>query len=52
MVIEDESKFLEPNKWYFTNTVLPHTAFNGSTDIRLHLVVTVLGNKWIVIRIK
>jgi hypothetical protein len=45
MVIENESKFLEPNKWYFTNTVLPHTAFNGSTEERLHLVVTVLGNK-------
>ena len=45
MVIENESKFLEQNKWYFTNTVLPHTAFNGSTEERLHLVVTVLGTK-------
>lgn len=45
MVIENESKFLELNKWYFTNTILPHTAFNGSTEERLHLVVTVLENK-------
>jgi hypothetical protein len=45
MVIENESKFLELNKWYYTNTVLPHTAFNGSKEERIHLVVTVLGNK-------
>lgn len=45
MVIENEAKHLEKNKWYFTNTVLPHTAFNGSKDERLHLVVTVLETK-------
>lgn len=45
MVIENESKYLEKNKWYYTNTILPHTAFNGSTDDRMHLVVVVLGNK-------
>lgn len=45
MVIKNESKFLELNKWYYTNTVLPHTAFNGSKEERIHLVVTVLGNK-------
>jgi hypothetical protein len=45
MVIENESKHLKQNQWYFTNTVLQHTAFNGSSDERLHLVVTILGNK-------
>ena len=43
MVIENESKHLEQNQWYWTNTTVPHTAFNGSTEERLHLVVTVLG---------
>jgi hypothetical protein len=45
MVIENEAKHLEQNKWYYTNTVVPHTAFNGSRDERLHLVVTVLKIK-------
>jgi hypothetical protein len=43
MVIENESKFLEQNKWYFTNTKLPHTAFNGSKEDRLHLVGVILS---------
>lgn len=42
MVIENESKYLELNKWYFTNTTLPHTAFNGSKEDRIHLVGVVL----------
>lgn len=41
MVIEDEVKHLEQNKWYFTKTLKPHTVFNGSNDKRIHLVVTV-----------
>jgi len=45
MVIENESKYLKQNQWYWTNTTLPHTAFNGSTDERLHLVVTILDEK-------
>lgn len=45
MVIEGESKHLKQNQWYWTNTVVPHTAFNGSTDERLHLVVTLLQEK-------
>jgi dihydroxyacid dehydratase/phosphogluconate dehydratase len=45
MVIGNESKHLEQNQWYFTNTILPHTAFNGSTDERLHLVATILDKK-------
>lgn len=45
MVIEDEAKHLEENKWYYTNTVVPHTAFNGSKEERIHLVVVILGTK-------
>ena len=45
MVIENESKHLKQNQWYWTNTVVPHTAFNGSTDERFHLVVTILGDR-------
>lgn len=45
MVIENEAQHLEKNKWYFTNTILPHTAFNGSKGERFHLVVTVLETK-------
>ena len=42
MVIENESKYLEQDKWYFTNTTLPHTAFNGSKLERIHLVGVIL----------
>lgn len=45
MVIENESKHLKQNQWYWTNTTVPHTVFNGSTEIRLHLVVTILGEQ-------
>lgn len=45
MVIGNESKHLENNKWYLTNTLLPHTAFNGSIEDRIHLVAVVLENK-------
>jgi hypothetical protein len=43
MVIENEVKFLEQNVWYKTNTLVKHTAFNGSREARMHLVVNVLG---------
>jgi hypothetical protein len=45
MVIENESKHLKQNQWYWTNTTVPHTVFNGSTESRMHLVVTILGEK-------
>lgn len=45
MVIENQSVHLKQNQWYWTNTVLPHTAFNGSRNDRLHLVVTILDEK-------
>jgi hypothetical protein len=45
MIIENEVKHLEKNVWYHTNTFKYHTAFNGSKDERLHLVVNILGEK-------
>ncbi len=42
MIIEDEVKHLTEKTWWKTNTVLKHTAFNGSTAERLHLVATIL----------
>jgi hypothetical protein len=45
MVIEDEILHLEQNKWYWTDTLVKHTAFNSSLEDRIHLVVTILGEK-------
>jgi len=42
MVIDDEVMHLPANTWWHTNTKKPHTAFNGSTDDRIHLVVCLL----------
>ena len=42
MVIDDEIKFLNQNTWWHTNTLKPHTAFNGSKENRYHLVATIL----------
>lgn len=44
MVIEDEVFHIPENEWYFTNTKMRHTAFNGSKESRLHLVAAVLTN--------
>ena len=43
MVIENEIKHLEQNKWYYTKTLNYHTAFNGSKEKRIHLVANILG---------
>jgi hypothetical protein len=43
MVIEDEVKHLESTKWYWTNTIKTHTAFNASKEDRIHLVAVILG---------
>lgn len=43
MVIENEVKHLEANKWYWTDTIKPHTAFNASKEDRIHLVAVILG---------
>jgi len=45
MVIEDEVKHLTESQWWFTNTLLKHTAFNGSAEPRIHLVATILGER-------
>lgn len=42
MIIEDQIKHLEKDKWFLTNTVYHHTAMNGSNSERIHLVVNVL----------
>ncbi len=44
MVIDDEIMHMEQDTWYLTNTKLKHTAFNGSKDERIHLVVNVLND--------
>ena len=43
MVIEDEVKHLEQDKWYYTKTLKKHTTFNGSKERRIHLVANILG---------
>lgn len=42
MVIQDEVLHLEQDQWYLTNTTVPHTAFNGSKQNRVHLVAAIL----------
>jgi len=42
MIIDEETKYLEQNKWYWTNTKLYHTAINSSKENRIHLVATLL----------
>jgi hypothetical protein len=42
MVIEDEVTHLSENTWWMTNTILHHTAFNGSKEDRIHLVAVLL----------
>lgn len=42
MVINDEVKHLEANTWWMTETLNPHTAFNGSSESRIHVVVEIL----------
>lgn len=44
MVINTSVQHLRQNKWYFTETLNPHTAFNGSAKNRYHLVACVLDN--------
>ena len=44
MVIGDEVKHLPKNEWWLTNTRIPHTAFNGSREDRIHLVANVLDD--------
>lgn len=45
MVIEDEIMHLQENTWYWTDTTVHHTAFNGAKESRIHLVASVLDQK-------
>ena len=45
MVIEDEVCHLTSNNWWYTETQKMHTAFNASTQERIHLVATVISSK-------
>jgi hypothetical protein len=42
MVIDNEVKHLPQNTWWWTDTRLPHTAFNSSKEDRIHLVAVLL----------
>ena len=42
MVINNQVKHLEQNKWWLTNTTEYHTAVNSSLEQRVHLVACVL----------
>lgn len=42
MVIDGEIKHLKQNHWYLTDTTKKHTAFNSSTEERIHIVAAVL----------
>lgn len=44
MVIEDECFHIPNNEWYWTDTTVKHTAFNGSFEDRIHLVATIIGD--------
>ena len=43
MVIGDEVKHLEQDTWYWTKTSEYHTAVNGSTENRIHLVACIIN---------
>jgi hypothetical protein len=45
MVIEDEVKFLPQNSWWLTDTLRPHTAFNGGAGSRIHLVTEMISER-------
>lgn len=45
MVIQDEVKHLPKNTWWWTNTIVNHTALNASRDIRIHLVASIIEEK-------
>jgi hypothetical protein len=43
MVIEDEVKHLDQDKWWMADTIKLHTAFNASKESRIHLVAVIRG---------
>lgn len=44
MVIENQVQHMTAGTWWLTNTTVPHTAFNGSKESRIHLVAVVLNS--------
>lgn len=42
MVIDNEVKYLEPNTWWYADTLKSHTVFNGSKENRYHLVAAIV----------
>jgi hypothetical protein len=46
MVIEDTVKHMPVDTWWYTDTTRMHTAFNSSTENRIHLVAVLLGDKF------
>ena len=45
MVIETEVMFLPHNTWWLADTLKPHTAFNGGTGSRIHLVTEIINER-------
>lgn len=45
MVIENQVQHMPAGTWWLTNTTVPHTAFNASTESRIHLVAVVLDTR-------
>jgi hypothetical protein len=43
MVIENEVFHIPKNEWWLTDTNLPHTAFNSSKELRIHLVASIIS---------
>jgi len=45
MIIDDEVMHLPENTWWWTNTLINHTAVNASMEYRVHLVATIVSDK-------
>jgi len=45
MIVEDEVIHLPKNTWWWSNTLLKHTAVNASMEDRVHLVATIISEK-------
>ena len=43
MIIEDQAFHMPVNTWWHTDTTKNHTALNGSTGDRIHLVIVLLN---------
>jgi len=43
MVVGDEVKHLSADHWWYADTTVPHTVFNGSSEPRIHLVFSLVN---------